>query len=63
MVATQLLIELWQSLLDSGVEQILHIGHSQGMIITRTTVPGMPEEMRMKIQVVGVAPGAHRWCK
>lgn len=40
-------------------EPILHIAHSHGVLITRNALMGYPEDLRNRIFVLAIAPGAY----
>ncbi len=56
---SKLLKENWNECFAKNDRRILHLGHSQGMIHTRNTIPSYDKELMEKIDVIAVAPGAH----
>ena len=55
---------LWMDLHKRNPEfQILHYGHSEGVIITRNAFIGLPREVAEKIHVVAISPGAYIYRK
>ena len=51
--------ENWDECWANGISRILHLGHSQGMIHTKNTIPSYDEELRQRINVIAIAPAAH----
>lgn len=56
---SKLLKETWDDCYAADKKHILHMGHSQGMIHTKNTVPSYDNELIQRIQVIGIAPGVH----
>jgi RHS repeat-associated protein len=56
---SKLVKENWDECWANNNRRVLHLGHSQGMIHTRNTIPSYDEELRHRINVIAVAPAAH----
>lgn len=56
---SKLLKENWDECWAKNNSRVLHVGHSQGMIHTKNTVPSYDNELRQKINLIGVGSGAH----
>lgn len=56
---SKLVQENWDECWANNNSHVLHLAHSQGMIQTKNAIPSYDSELRQRINVIGIAPGAH----